>query len=185
MTTVTTGLIGALRAAGHRAAPVQGGPDFTDLAIARWPLVDRAATSTRTSWAPDLVPRLFAAGSAGADIAVVEGVMGLLTDVSDPTTKARPSPTPIRSRTGRPPTSPRSSVPGGACGRRLGAQPIPWPRCTDSSPTIRRSGIAGVIPTGSDHPATNRCGTRAPVCLPVFRGDRARPVIVVPSATSD
>ena len=74
-TTVTTGLIGALRAAGHRVAPFKVGPDYIDPGYHAV-----AAGRVGRNLDPNLVgaeqiPALFAAGSAGADIAVVEGVM--------------------------------------------------------------------------------------------------------------
>lgn len=76
-TTVATGLIGALRAAGHRVAPFKVGPDYIDPgyhAVAAGAVgrnLDPNLVGT------ELVGPLFAAGCAGADIAVVEGVMGL------------------------------------------------------------------------------------------------------------
>ncbi|SDU37564.1 cobyrinic acid a,c-diamide synthase [Gordonia westfalica] len=76
-TTVTTGLIGALRAAGHRVAPFKVGPDYIDPgyhAVA----AGRAGHNLDPNLVgEDLIAPLFAHGSAGADIAVVEGVMGL------------------------------------------------------------------------------------------------------------
>ncbi|GED97647.1 cobyrinate a,c-diamide synthase [Gordonia crocea] len=76
-TTVTTGLIGALSAAGRTVAPFKVGPDYIDPGY-------HALASGRPGRNLDpnlvgepLVPALFAAGSVGADIAVVEGVMGL------------------------------------------------------------------------------------------------------------
>ncbi|GAC49862.1 cobyrinate a,c-diamide synthase [Gordonia aichiensis] len=76
-TTVTTGLIGALRRAGHRVAPFKVGPDYIDpgyhaVAAGR---VGRNLDPNLVG--ADLIGPLFMAGSAGADIAVVEGVMGL------------------------------------------------------------------------------------------------------------
>lgn len=86
-TTVTTGLIGALRAAGHSVAPFKVGPDYIDPgyhAVAAG-VVGRNLDPNLVG--PDLVAPLYAAGSAGADIAVVEGVMGLfdgrITDDAD------------------------------------------------------------------------------------------------------
>ncbi|MGW0035874.1 cobyrinate a,c-diamide synthase [Gordonia sp. NPDC003376] len=88
-TTVTTGLLGALRAAGHTVAPFKVGPDYIDpgyhaVAAGR---VGRNLDPNLVG--PDAVAPLFAAGCAGADIAVVEGVMGLFDgritdDDSDP-----------------------------------------------------------------------------------------------------
>ena len=76
-TTVSTGLIGALRRAGHRVAPFKVGPDYIDpgyhaVAAGR---VGRNLDPNLVG--ADLIGPLFAAGSLDADIAVVEGVMGL------------------------------------------------------------------------------------------------------------
>ncbi|GAA3690085.1 cobyrinate a,c-diamide synthase [Gordonia hankookensis] len=76
-TTVSTGLIGALRTAGHRVAPFKVGPDYIDPgyhAVAAG-VVGRNLDPNLVG--TDVVAPLFAAGTAGADIAVVEGVMGL------------------------------------------------------------------------------------------------------------
>jgi cobyrinic acid a,c-diamide synthase len=76
-TTVATGLIGALRRAGHAVAPFKVGPDFIDpgyhgLAAGRpGRNLDPVLVGER------LIGPLYAHGAAGADIAVVEGVMGL------------------------------------------------------------------------------------------------------------
>ncbi len=76
-TTIAVGLIAALRARGSRVAPFKVGPDYIDpsyhgLAAGR---VGRNLDAF-LSGEERIVP-LFAHGSAGADIAVVEGVMGL------------------------------------------------------------------------------------------------------------
>ncbi|MGW5521561.1 cobyrinate a,c-diamide synthase [Gordonia sp. NPDC003950] len=76
-TTVTTGLLGALRAAGHRVAPFKVGPDYIDpgyhaVAAGR---VGRNLDPNLVG--AEMIAPLFAAGCTGADIAVVEGVMGL------------------------------------------------------------------------------------------------------------
>ncbi|OBI55103.1 cobyrinate a,c-diamide synthase [Mycobacterium sp. E787] len=76
-TTVATGLIGALRRAGHTVAPFKVGPDFIDpgyhgLAAGRpGRNLDPVLVGER------LIGPLYAHGAGGADMAVVEGVMGL------------------------------------------------------------------------------------------------------------
>ena len=76
-TTVATGLIGALRRAGHAVAPFKVGPDFIDpgyhgVAAGRpGRNLDPVLVGER------LIGPLYAHGTAGTDIAVVEGVMGL------------------------------------------------------------------------------------------------------------
>lgn len=76
-TTVATGLIGALRQAGHVVAPFKVGPDFIDpgyhsLAAGRpGRNLDAVMVSER------LIGPLYAHGSDGARVAVIEGVMGL------------------------------------------------------------------------------------------------------------
>jgi cobyrinic acid a,c-diamide synthase len=76
-TTVAVGLIAALRARGSQVAPFKVGPDYIDpgyhgLAAGR---VGRNLDAYLSG--ADRIAPLFAHGSAGADIAVVEGVMGL------------------------------------------------------------------------------------------------------------
>ncbi|WP_158016164.1 cobyrinate a,c-diamide synthase [Mycobacterium basiliense] len=76
-TTVATGLIGALRQAGHSVAPFKVGPDFIDpgyhaLAAGRpGRNLDPVLVGER------LIGPLYSHGCGGADIAVIEGVMGL------------------------------------------------------------------------------------------------------------
>ncbi|MGZ8179938.1 cobyrinate a,c-diamide synthase [Williamsia sp. SKLECPSW1] len=76
-TTVATGLIGALAAAGHRVAPFKVGPDFIDPGYHAVAAGRPGRNLDPNLVGADRVPALFAAGCAGADIAVVEGVMGL------------------------------------------------------------------------------------------------------------
>jgi cobyrinic acid a,c-diamide synthase len=82
-TTVATGLVAALRAAGHRPATAKVGPDFIDpgyhaLASGRPP-------RNLDAWlcGPDAVRPLAARAGAGADLLVVEGVMGLFDGAAD------------------------------------------------------------------------------------------------------
>ncbi|TSD98753.1 cobyrinate a,c-diamide synthase [Gordonia rubripertincta] len=76
-TTVTTGLIGALRAAGHRVAPFKVGPDYIDPGYHAVAAGRPGRNLDPNLVGEDLIAPLFAHGAAGADIAVVEGVMGL------------------------------------------------------------------------------------------------------------
>lgn len=76
-TTVATGLIGALRQSGDRVAPFKVGPDFIDpgyhaLAAGR---VGRNLDPVLVG--ADLIGPLYRHGCGDADVAVVEGVMGL------------------------------------------------------------------------------------------------------------
>ena len=84
-TTVATGLLAALRAAGHRPAAAKVGPDFIDpgyhaLACGRPP-------RNLDAWlcGLDAVAPLAARAAAGADLLVIEGVMGLFDGAADGT----------------------------------------------------------------------------------------------------
>lgn len=76
-TTVATGLIGALRKAGHRVTPFKVGPDFIDPGYHALAAGRPGRNLDPVLVGEDLIGPLYRHGSAGADIAVVEGVMGL------------------------------------------------------------------------------------------------------------
>jgi cobyrinic acid a,c-diamide synthase len=81
-TTVASGLMAALTRAGHAVAPFKVGPDFID------PSYHRLATSRpgrnldAYMSGPELIAPLALHGAAGADLAIVEGVMGLFDGAS-------------------------------------------------------------------------------------------------------
>lgn len=76
-TTVATGLIGALRSAGHRVAPFKVGPDFIDPGYHALAAGVPGRNLDPVLVGEHLIAPLYRHGTAGADIAVVEGVMGL------------------------------------------------------------------------------------------------------------
>ncbi|OBH36220.1 cobyrinic acid a,c-diamide synthase [Mycobacterium sp. E342] len=76
-TTVATGLIGALRRAGHVVVPFKVGPDFIDPGYHGLAAGRPGRNLDPVLVGEDLVGPLYAYGAGGADIAVVEGVMGL------------------------------------------------------------------------------------------------------------
>lgn len=76
-TTIATGLMGALRQAGHRIAPFKVGPDFIDPGYHGLAAGRPGRNLDPVLVGEDLIGPLYRHGSAGADLAVVEGVMGL------------------------------------------------------------------------------------------------------------
>jgi cobyrinic acid a,c-diamide synthase len=76
-TTVATGLMGALRAAGHRIAPFKVGPDFIDPGYHALAAGRPGRNLDPVLVGEHLIGPLFRHGSLGADVAVIEGVMGL------------------------------------------------------------------------------------------------------------
>ncbi|SDM73214.1 hydrogenobyrinic acid a,c-diamide synthase (glutamine-hydrolysing) /cobyrinate a,c-diamide synthase [Lentzea albidocapillata subsp. violacea] len=76
-TTVATGLMAALRAAGSRVAPFKVGPDYIDPGYHSLATGRPGRNLDPVMVGEHRIPALFAHGSKGCDIAVVEGVMGL------------------------------------------------------------------------------------------------------------
>lgn len=76
-TTLATGVIGALRQAGHAVAPFKVGPDFIDPGYHSLAAGRPARNLDPVLVGERLIGPLYAHGAHGADIAVVEGVMGL------------------------------------------------------------------------------------------------------------
>ena len=76
-TTIATGLIGALRRAGRRVAPFKVGPDFIDPGYHGLAAGRPGRNLDPVLVGEDLIGPLYRHGSADADIAVIEGVMGL------------------------------------------------------------------------------------------------------------
>ncbi|MFC7340748.1 cobyrinate a,c-diamide synthase [Saccharopolyspora griseoalba] len=76
-TTVVTGLLGALRRRGDRVAPFKVGPDYIDPGYHRLAAERVARNLDPVLVGPDRVAPLLQHGAAGADLSVVEGVMGL------------------------------------------------------------------------------------------------------------
>jgi cobyrinic acid a,c-diamide synthase len=76
-TTIATGLIGALREAGHTVAPVKVGPDFIDPGYHALAAGRPGRNLDPVLVGEHLIGPLYAHGALGADIAVIEGVMGL------------------------------------------------------------------------------------------------------------
>lgn len=76
-TTVATGLMAAFASKGCDVAPFKVGPDFIDPSYHALATGRPGRNLDAFLSGESLVPRLFAHGAAGADVAIVEGVMGL------------------------------------------------------------------------------------------------------------
>ena len=76
-TTIATGLLGALAARGTRPAPFKIGPDYVDPGYHALAAGRPGRNLDPVLVGADRLPGLVVHGAAGADLAVVEGVMGL------------------------------------------------------------------------------------------------------------
>jgi cobyrinic acid a,c-diamide synthase len=81
-TTVASGLMAALTRAGHVVAPFKVGPDFIDPSYHRLATGRPGRNLDAYMSGPGLIAPLAAHGAAGADLAIVEGVMGLFDGAS-------------------------------------------------------------------------------------------------------
>jgi cobyrinic acid a,c-diamide synthase len=76
-TTLASGLMAALSSSGFRVAPFKVGPDFIDPSYHTLAAGRPGRNLDAFLSGPDLIGPLFGHGAQGADIAVIEGVMGL------------------------------------------------------------------------------------------------------------
>src|SRR4249920_3096408 len=81
-TTVACGLIGALRARGRVVQGFKVGPDYIDPSYHALASGRPGRNLDAFLSGPELIAPLFRHGAAGADVAVVEGVMGLFDGAS-------------------------------------------------------------------------------------------------------
>lgn len=76
-TTVASGLMAALAAKGYEVAPFKVGPDFIDPSYHTLAAGRPGRNLDAFLSGPELIGPLFAHGARGADVAIIEGVMGL------------------------------------------------------------------------------------------------------------
>src|ERR671920_1229770 len=76
-TTVASGLMAALSSEGFRVAPFKVGPDFIDPSYHTLAAGRPGRNLDAFLSGPERIGPLFAHGARGADVAIVEGVMGL------------------------------------------------------------------------------------------------------------
>ena len=81
-TTIAIGLLAALRRAGHLVAPFKVGPDYIDPSFHRLAAGRPSRNLDPFLCGEELVGPLFAHGCRGAELALIEGVMGLFDGVA-------------------------------------------------------------------------------------------------------
>lgn len=84
-TTITLGLLAALRRQGHVVAPAKTGPDYIDPAFLARAALREAVNLDPWSMSAARLKALAATQSTGADLLLVEGVMGLFDGAADNT----------------------------------------------------------------------------------------------------
>jgi len=84
-TTVATGLMAALRRRGQRVAPAKIGPDFIDPGYHALACGRPGRNLDAWMCGPELMGPLAARAAAGADLLIVEGVIGLFDGAADGT----------------------------------------------------------------------------------------------------
>ncbi len=84
-TTVATGLMAALRHRGQRVAPAKVGPDFIDPGYHALACVRPGRNLDPWMCGPELIGPLAGRAAKGADLLIVEGVMGLFDGAADGT----------------------------------------------------------------------------------------------------
>ena len=82
-TTITLGILAALRGRGLAVAPAKTGPDYIDTTILARAAGRSAINLDPWAMSPERLRRLAADHAAGSDVLVVEGVMGLFDGAAD------------------------------------------------------------------------------------------------------
>lgn len=89
-TSVAIGIMGALTRKGGKVQGFKIGPDFLDPSFHT--AVTRRASRNLDSWMMprEKIPRIFASGCEGADIAIIEGVMGVFDGIDGKSERVPP-----------------------------------------------------------------------------------------------
>ena len=82
-TTATLAMLAALKARGWKVAPFKSGPDYIDPGFHRVACGQVSHNLDEWLCSPEAVKRILALGAEGADVAVIEGAMGMYDGVGD------------------------------------------------------------------------------------------------------